>query len=91
MTVASPPTGACRTTAPAEPGQEMVWIQPDDRDERRALDEHCRVVGRPMLAGASTPPAEPASRVVTATWNMHDGRGDLLALALTLRQGLPGE
>jgi len=91
MTVASPPTAACRATAPAEAGPEIVWFQPDDVEERRALDERCRMVGRPILAGSSTPSSAPASRVVVATWNMHDGRGDLLTLVRTLQQGLPGE
>lgn len=87
MVVSSPPAADCRTPAPADSGTPIVWIQPDDAGERRALDERCRHVGRPLVTGPRALEPAPTRRLVVATWNMHDGRGDLIALVDTLRQG----
>ena len=88
MAITSPPATECRTTS-ADDEHPIIWIQPDDEGERRALDERCRLVGRPLLTRARSAEPLPARRVVVATWNLHDGRGDLLALVQALRQGTP--
>jgi endonuclease/exonuclease/phosphatase family metal-dependent hydrolase len=45
-------------------------------------------VGRPILP-TPTQDSPRAQRVLVATWNMHDGRGDVLSLVDALRRGSP--
>jgi endonuclease/exonuclease/phosphatase family metal-dependent hydrolase len=43
-----------------------------------------------LVAGAVGSSSAPAQRLLVATWNMHDGRGDVLALVDALRRGTAG-
>jgi endonuclease/exonuclease/phosphatase family metal-dependent hydrolase len=88
MAVAPGPHSGCRAAEHAAPDEPVVWIRPLEDDERRALDAKCAQVGRPVVP-ASAPHAPRAQRVLVATWNMHDGRGDVLALVDALRRGSP--
>jgi endonuclease/exonuclease/phosphatase family metal-dependent hydrolase len=89
MAVAPGPHASCRATETALPDVAVAWIRPVDESERRALDARCAQVGRPILP-TSAADAPRAQRVLVATWNMHDGRGDVLSLVETLRRGSPG-
>ena len=91
MTLAPEPVVACRAASGSHPPPVVAWFQPDDGGERRALDERCAQVGQVLVqAPGPRPPQAPAvRRVVVATWNMHDGRGDLLEFVETLRRGTP--
>lgn len=87
MAVVPGPHAGCRA-ADTSPDVPVAWIGPLEDDERRALDARCAQVGRPILP-AATPDAPRAQRLLVATWNMHDGRGDVLALVDALRRGAP--
>jgi endonuclease/exonuclease/phosphatase family metal-dependent hydrolase len=88
MAVAPGPHVSCRASEPASGAVSVSWIRPVDDGERRALDARCAQVGRAIVpsAAAGFPRVQ---RVLVATWNMHDGRGDVLALVDTLRRGSP--
>ena len=86
MALAPGPHVGCRAAQTASTDVPVAWIRPADEGERRALDAKCAQVGLPLLP----PPARDvprAQRVVIATWNMHDGRGDVLSLVDALRHG----
>ena len=87
MAVAPGPHVSCRATEAASPDVPVAWIRPVDEGERRALDARCAQVGRPILPPPSAD-APRAQRVLVATWNMHDGRGDVLSLVDALRRGV---
>ncbi|BCS34249.1 hypothetical protein TBR22_A34780 [Luteitalea sp. TBR-22] len=82
MTTASAPSHGCR----AAPDGAVAWVHPVDPEEREALDARCAPLAPPLVRVGSTP-ARPASRVMVATWNMHDGRGDIVSLARDLLAG----
>jgi endonuclease/exonuclease/phosphatase family metal-dependent hydrolase len=86
MAVAPGPYASCRAIAPASRDVRVAWIGPRDERERRALDARCAQVGLPILPVPSVDPPV-ARRVLVATWNMHDGRGDVLSLVGALRRG----
>ena len=86
MAVATGPLASCRAIEPASQDMQVAWIGPVDDGERRALDARCARVGRPILP-LPTAVRPAARRVLVATWNMHDGRGDILSLVDTLRRG----
>jgi len=86
MAVAPGPHASCRAIEAVSHAVPVVWIGPLDDGERRALDARCAQVGPPILPSlAADPPV--ARRVLVATWNMHDGRGDVLSLVDALRRG----
>jgi endonuclease/exonuclease/phosphatase family metal-dependent hydrolase len=82
MTTTTTPTHGCRVASDAA----VTWVHPVDPGERAALDHRCAQVAPPLVRLGSVP-LRPAARVVIATWNMHDGRGDVLALARDLASG----
>jgi endonuclease/exonuclease/phosphatase family metal-dependent hydrolase len=85
MVVAPGPHAGCRAMPDGTATPAVTWVRPDHDDERHKLDQRCAEVGRPLVVAATTS-SSPAQRVLVATWNMHDGRGDILALVETLRQ-----
>lgn len=85
MTVTSAPLPGCRATRETP----VSWVHPTEPDERGALDARCAKVGPPLVR-AGTVATAPARRIVVATWNMHDGRGDILGLARDLAAGAAG-
>lgn len=89
MAVSPHPQASCRATPPDAAANAITWIGPDDGRERRALDQRCAQVGLPIVEAAPQPLTTTAPRLVVATWNMHDGRGDVLALVEALRRGTP--
>jgi endonuclease/exonuclease/phosphatase family metal-dependent hydrolase len=91
MAIAPGPHADCRAEVLPQDTSPVTWIAPQDSTERRALDERCAQVGTPLIAAAPERLASAAHRVVVATWNMHDGRGDLLSLVDSLRRGVPGQ
>lgn len=90
MAVSQHPQASCRA-APPDAATAITWIGPEDRRERRALDQRCAQVGLPIVAAAPQLLTTTTPRIVVATWNMHDGRGDLLALVDVLRRGTPNQ
>lgn len=85
MTMTAPPVHGCRASRDGT----VAWVHPTDDDERRALDARCAQVGPPLVRRGTVPPSR-TGRVVVATWNMHDGRGDILGLARALANGAAG-
>jgi endonuclease/exonuclease/phosphatase family metal-dependent hydrolase len=74
---------SCRATAPAG---GMVWLEPTDEDDRRALRRWCDAVGevvRHVPAAASPSAARP---VVVATWNSGVGSGRITTFVGELRK-----
>lgn len=90
MAITPGPHAGCRAGLRDHTGAQVTWIAPQDLAERRALDHRCAQVGTPIIAPAGER-LHPAARVAVATWNMHEGRGDLLGLVDRLRRGEPGQ
>ncbi len=87
MAVVPSSPAPCRDAGPTAPAQVLTWIGPAETREQRALDARCAEVGRPLLPPPAFAPVPPARRVLVATWNVHDGRGDIRGLVRALRRG----
>lgn len=82
MVVRPDAPGACRAVGGDAPAQ-VTWIAPASATERARLDARCALVGPPLLLSPDPPPgAGPrrVTRLLVATWNLHDGEGDIAAL-----------
>lgn len=74
---------ACRTLAATAMPATLTWVAPASLREQRRLDARCALVGPPLLltpTPAGGPQERPVTRLIVATWNLHDGRGDVAAL-----------
>ncbi len=94
MTLASALACAGRRVPPIEPlasapcaaassAAQLRWYGPLDAADRDRLARSCTAVGGPIVLTPNRPPALPgptSDRVAIVTWNMHEGRADLLAL-----------
>ena len=89
MAVAPSPHTGCRAAEPSAAAPLLTWIGPSERGQQRALEARCAQVGRPLLP--SSAPVPRARRLLVATWNLHDGRGDILGLVRALSRGIADE
>lgn len=87
MAIAPEPLAECRAADPASASPALTWIRPTGSREQRALDARCAQVGRPIMPQLAAIPHAP--RLLVATWNVHDGRGDVLGFVEALRRGTP--
>ena len=77
---------ACRALPGTHAPATLTWIAPTSSREQQRLDARCALVGPPLLVtppGASHAPP-PVTRLIVATWNLHDGRGDVASLLRVL-------
>lgn len=82
MVVRPDAPGACRAVGGDAPAQ-VTWIAPASARELTRLDRRCALVGPTLVlapARDARAPTRPISRVLVATWNLHDGEGDIAAL-----------
>lgn len=87
MAVRADAPGTCRAVPPVAPPVVLTWIAPTSDVEQNRLDQRCAEVGPPLVVAPARPAqasSPPVARVVVATWNLHDGRGDIAALARDL-------
>jgi endonuclease/exonuclease/phosphatase family metal-dependent hydrolase len=80
----------CRAPVSDTVAPRLAWIRPDEEHERRILDERCAQVGPPLIVQGASRGDVPVTRLVIVTWNLHDGRGDILRLIRDLGSGRHG-
>ena len=85
-----PDAAGCRAPVSETEGARLAWIRPVAESERRALDARCAQVGPPLIVRGTTLGTRPVRRLAVATWNLHDGRGDIGRLVRDLGSGRHG-
>ena len=79
-------------TPPCASGRSLTWVGPgttDGADDRTRLSAWCESVGPPVVtetASAASPVDVSRDGLILATWNIHEGGGDLERLVEYLRR-----
>jgi endonuclease/exonuclease/phosphatase family metal-dependent hydrolase len=84
--LAEAPNASCRAVV-AEIRQQPRWIRTAEARDRARHDEWCAAVGPVLYEEANARIVAPSDRLAIVSWNVHMGRGDLLAFADALRSG----
>jgi endonuclease/exonuclease/phosphatase family metal-dependent hydrolase len=80
---AAPPQGVDEPALP----RAVTWLVHSEPADRYELDEWCRGVGVPVIAGARTSQSVEVDSVAVVAWNIHLGAGRVDEFVAALRSG----